>query len=199
MAKADIWFHGLIVGKKDLSEPPILFPSIPPNFYQAVGNLIVHWGLMEQQLNILVWALLKANGTTENDWRGRSFDRRYDLFKSEWERFSDGLPTLQSFNSDIHTKIRTWKVLRDAVSHKEMEMGISTDGNHVIQFYHKTRAKQKSRSYSAADFDRAANDISSAAGWLRWVCQPNAVWPLPPADMQRLRGLPNTDHLRTPT
>lgn len=188
-----------MIQKSDLSEPPTLFPSIPPTFNDAIGRLVVSWGLMEQQLNILLWALLKQNGTKEDGWRHRGFDKRYDLFVAEWARFSEHLPNLAKFPDETKARLRRWKTLRDAISHKEMILGMMMDGNHFIQFYNQSRAKQKTKPYYTSDFTTAANDASAAAGWLYWVCQPNAVWPLPLPDTLHLRSLPNTDHLRLPT
>lgn len=199
MSKPGLWIQSPMTQVPDLSQPPHLFPTIPATFNHAIGDLIVHWGLMEQQMNILLWALLKHNGTREDGWRTRGFDKRYDLFTAEWSSLSRGYPTLAKFPDETKSKIRTWKTLRDAVSHKEMVLGLEMDGNHFVQFYNKSRAKQKTKPYRASDFTKAAEAAASAAGWFFWICQSGAVWPLPSPDTQILRSLPNTDHLRLPT
>ena len=183
----------------DRSEPPRLSPSVPDTFESAIGRLIVFWGMMEQQFNILLWAVLKRNMTHEEGWKHLSFDKRYDLFQSEWVKLAKGHPALAGFPKETCQKIRTWKVLRDSISHKEIIGGLMLDGNHSIQFYNKTRTKQHSKPYYIADFDNAAMAASDAAGWFYWICQANAIWPLPSPDTLLLRSLPNTDHLRIPT
>ena len=199
MAKPGFFIASSMIQSADLSAPPTISASVPTSFLDAIGLLIVNWGLMEQQLNILLWALLKHNGTKEEGWRHRGFDKRYDLFASEWAKFSKGFPALERFPDETKARMRRWKSLRDAISHKEMILGMMMDGNHFIQFYNESRAKQKTKPYHASDFRAAADDASSSAGWLYWVCQLNAAWPLPSPDTQRLRSLPNTDRLRLPT
>ncbi|MBB5695510.1 hypothetical protein [Muricoccus pecuniae] len=183
----------------DKSQPPVLFPLLDPLFNSSIGELIIHWSLMEQNLNLLVWALLQANHTSEGGWRYRPFEKRYELLRQEWEKFAEGYSVLPTFLNEVNAKIRSCKILRDSIAHKEMILGLMEDGDHSVQFYNETRAKQKSKRYYLKDFTAAVEAAREAAGWLYWLTDPTSAWPLPSEDTQRLRSLPSVDHLRSPT
>jgi hypothetical protein len=193
------WLQAPMLQVSDKSEPPHLLTAFEGPFQEAIGKLIIDWAMMELQMNILIWALLKANGTNEPNWRVRPFEKRYALLQNEWTKFSDGFEKLPDFLKSAYADVRTAKVLRDSISHKEIVFGVAEKGERLIQFYNKTRAKQKSRSYSVSDFRDASSAALRAAGSFYWVAESDSNWPLPSPDKQRLRSLPSTDHLRIPT
>src|SRR5215210_6926015 len=107
MVKPGVWVREPMLQRQDMTEPPHLFPTIPDTFYHAVGHLITAWGLLEQQLNDALSALLKHNGTQEEGRRDRQFDKRYDLLRAEWSKFSKGFPALEAFPAEAYRRIRT--------------------------------------------------------------------------------------------
>jgi hypothetical protein len=199
MKKPAMYFQSPMFQVPDKSAPPILSPTIHAQFYPAIGELIVQWALMEQNLNILVWALLTFNRTEEPGWKECGFDKRHDLLKAQWAKFSSGFSDLSKFLDSPNKSVRVGKVLRDSIAHKEMVLGFRTDGNHSVQFYNKTRTKQKSKPYHLSDFQEAISATNRAAGFFFRITDPSSAWPLPQPDIHRLRSLPNTDHLRLPT
>lgn len=199
MQKPDILVQRPMIQRTDKSEPRHLPPPLNDQFYHAIGKLIATWAGMELEMNILIWALLEANQTKEPNWKGRPFEKRRALLKQEWAIFSKGLPDLSAFLDQPFKDTQEGKTLRDSISHKEFIVGLSRDGNHQIRFYNKTRVKQKSKPYFAADFQRATEAAGRAAGYFYWVTDPESQWPLPSPDISRLRSLPNTDHLKIPT
>ena len=199
MKKPAIWVQAPMIQRADKSQPPQLPPTLDDRFYHAIGKLIAQWAVMELQLNALVWALLEFNKTQEPGWKRRPFEKRYELLQFEWVKFSNGHPALSKFLDAAYKDVRTGKVLRDSISHKEIVLGMNRDGNHLIRFYNKTRVKQKSKPYYVADFISATQAAARAAGYFYWVTDPDSEWPLPSPDKQLLHSLPNTDHLRLPT
>ncbi len=200
MAKAAMFeMTGAALQVSDKSEPPILLPSLDESLFAPIGKLIANWAVMEQQLNILLWALITHNTTNEPGWQKRPFTKRWELLKAEWATLAASSATLGKFIDPAHAAIRKAKVLRHSISHKDMIFGAHETRGQFIRFFNETRTKQKSKPYFVSDFIEASVAAREAAGWLAWPTDPNSAWPLPSRETQILRSLPNTDHLRIPT
>ncbi len=193
------WVQAPMMQRADKAAPPILMPPLDKSFFLLIGNLVAQWAVMEQHLNILLRALLTKNKTSVPNWHKRTFEKRFELLRAEWVKFSGDSKTLASFLNPTYQKIRAAKILRDGIAHKEIVFGIGTDGNHCIQFYNYSRAKQKSKKYYTVDFREAIRCALEASGELYWITDAGSVWPLPSQDTQTLRSLPDMDRYRFPT
>ena len=154
---------------------------------------------MELQMNILISALLASRDEHGRGWRVAPFETRLGILHEEWEKFSRGAPALSKFLQPTYGDVRKAKTLRDAIAHKEFLFRVEVGGDHSIQFYNKTRTKQKTKPYYVADFIEATEAAARAASIFFWVTEPDSKWPLPDKEADRLRALPSTEHLKIPT
>ena len=191
-------FHLVVAWNSTEPEsPPQVISSFGDNFTPVVGKIIGQWSILEQELDLLISALLQARQAPAQGWQRGTFTKRFTLLQKEWKTFIAGSPGLSKEMADIVLEIERAKVVRDGICHKRILFGLGQSGP-WIRFQNENSRVLWSQKYLQADFQTALLRIISACGKIFRLMHLEFAKHFSEADILLLKGLPETDSSRFP-
>jgi len=181
----------------DLSKPPQIM-TVPDQFMSSIGKIIVQWGILEQEMDILMTVTIPINKSLRPGWERLAFTKRWRAFKEEWAVFIAGDPPLTADFAQTEREMLSAKPLRDSFAHKRIFAGLEQD-RPFLRFESENKTFPWSKRYYLEDFDDAARKISNASGRLYRLTNHKFAQHLPSQSKSILQRLPDVDYLRHPT
>jgi hypothetical protein len=179
-------------------QPPEIMPgSLENNFAPIIGKIIGQWAVLEQEMEVLITALLKFRNGTLVGWQTCEFNRRWTLLQNEWILFIGSDQQLAHEMSEANKEMSIAKVVRDSFSHKRLILGIDEQGP-WIRFQNKNSSFPWTKKHRHGDFQQIHRKIVLASGRLfRFTMLKYAQHFSSPSKLL-LQRLPNMDYLRFP-
>lgn len=181
---------------QNMRQPPTVM-AVPDDLHQIIGRIITQWALLEQEVDLLIMALLQANNISEPGWEKRQFIKRWRLLQQEWKTFIGENKELSIEMDEIGKEMRACKLIRDWIAHKRMFAGIYND-RPFMRFQNENTAFPWTKKYYNEDFIQASLHVSSAVGRIFRLTKLEYSPFFSSQSISLLRRLPNVDHLRFP-
>ena len=152
---------------------PSVIMLLPVAFFPAIGHIVTSWGFFETLFENFLMALLKANGTTNKDWRSLPFRKRRKLFADEARKAFDGFPAITRYLESILDDSVPIQQKRNLVAHGRLSAQISPIESDVKLICIGFRKGQEVRGdFNREDLDDLHYAIVHMAGRLH--CAPDA-------------------------
>ncbi len=178
------------------TNPPSLM-RMPNDTMYLIGHIIASWGILEQELDTLIWAVRTT--LKDDETVGKEFKRRRAYLKDLWARFVGGNSELLDEWHTLDSEIDQGKKLRDDLAHRRAFPGIDEKGGFIC-FQTDSKTRPWSKRYRDHDMEEANLAISRATGRLyRLTWRDQDRLPFSFLSRSLLQRLPDTGHLRSPT
>lgn len=190
---------GLIVAtnSSDPSRPPELC-NVNDDFFPLVGRIILNWGLLEQEANILIEAIARYTEIEiSNSWKKFPFSKRWDILQTVWHDFVDENIELSSEMIAINSDMNKGKYIRDCLAHKHIAPGIDDRGP-FLRFQNENKSFPWTKRFREADLASASLAIASANGRLFRITNLDYAQSFSPKSISILQKIPDTNYLRFP-
>lgn len=179
------------------SQPPELM-AYDDSTFPMIGKVISKWSLLEQELHLLIHALLKKRSHQIPGWHKRGFNQRWTVLEEEWRFFAGASDELMTEWAIIDRQMRKTKLVRDGIAHSRIRLGINNAGQWV-RFQNENRNFPWSKRYYANDLAETARVISDTTGRLFRFTVPRHASHFSSQSRSLLQQLPDMDSLRFPS
>jgi hypothetical protein len=190
-------YHIIGSNSEDPRQPPELMPGFDDNFSPVVGRIVGHWSMLEQETDVLVWALLRNAEKNQAGWKRWGFSQRWKLLQTEWQSFAAEHDELIGEMAGIAKSVSICKVVRDHIAHTRVTYSMNDRGA-FVRFQTGNRSFPWSKRYHLPDLDAVSLRLSNAVGQLFRLTNLQFSQFFKPESLALLSTLPDTQKTRYP-